>query len=406
MRRRAFIRASVGAAFAWSFGVRAEQTERMHHIGLLGATSRAEYANFVEAMQDGLRGLGYVDGKNISIHYRWAEGKYDRLPELAAELVRLKVDVILTHGGPGTRAAKDATATIPIVGIVVGDLVSTGLVPSLARPGGNLTGQTFFYTEINAKRLELIKEAVPGAARVAVLVNPANEARHVALAAMYQTAQALRLALLPIGATTREDLAVAFATMAEKGVHALVVIDDALLISNADYIAELAQENSDANDQRQLRYEARRVFDLWCGPSQSLVQLCRTRRPDFAGRKTWGSANPAGDEVRPDHQFEERPGARSHRASRAPRPRRRGDRMRRRRPRLLVAQAVAERFGEAAHHVKIGVGSRREIGDFFVDPAASLTMVMMTNTAVAGAGGPLPRGGQARDLRRAVTPRK
>jgi putative tryptophan/tyrosine transport system substrate-binding protein len=242
MRRRAFIRASVGAALAWSFGVRAEQTERMHHIGLLGATSRAEYADFVEAMQNGLRGFGYVDGKNISIHYRWAEGKYDRLSELAAELVRLKVDIILTHGGPGTRAAKDATATIPIVGIVVGDLVSTGLVPSLARPGGNLTGHTFFYAEINAKRLELIKEAVPGAARVAVLVNSANEARHVALAAMDQTAQALRLALLPIGATTREGLAVAFATMAEKRVHALVVIDDALLISNADYIAELAQK--------------------------------------------------------------------------------------------------------------------------------------------------------------------
>ena len=196
MRRRAFIRAA-GTALAWSLGARAEQHPGLRHIGLLGSTSRAEYADFVEALQEGFRQLGYVDGKNIAIHYRWAEGRYDRLRGLAAELIGLNVDVILVHGTPGARAAKDATTMVPIVAIVVGDLVSTGLVSSLARPGGNLTGQTFFFAEICAKRLELIKEAVPGAVRVAALVNPANDARQIALTAMGQTAQQLRLEAVP-----------------------------------------------------------------------------------------------------------------------------------------------------------------------------------------------------------------
>jgi putative ABC transport system substrate-binding protein len=243
MRRRAFIRASVGAALAWSLGARAEQPAKIRHIGLLGSTSRSEYAEFVEALQEGLRQLGYVDGKNIAIHYRWAEGRYNLLPDLAADLVRLNVDVILTHGTPGTRAAKEATATIPIVGIVVGDLVSTGLVPSLARPGGNLTGQTFFFAEINAKRLELIKEAVPGVARAAVLTNPANMSRQIALAAMELTAQALQIELVPVEASARDELAGAFDMMAKKGAHALVVFDDPVLNSNAEYVAELAAKS-------------------------------------------------------------------------------------------------------------------------------------------------------------------
>jgi putative tryptophan/tyrosine transport system substrate-binding protein len=240
MKRRRFIQALIAAPLAWPLDARAADIAKMHSLGLLGATSRAEYAGFVEAMEAGLRQLGYINGKNIAIHYRWAEGKYELLPALAADLVQLKVDVILTHGTPGTRAAKAATTTIPIVAILIGDVIETGLVPSLAHPGGNLTGQTFFFAEVNSKRLELIKEAVPGAARVAVLVNPMNQARHVAIVAMKATAQALRLELLPVEVSDRDQLASAFAMMEKNGAHALVMFDDPIFNSNAEYVAELA----------------------------------------------------------------------------------------------------------------------------------------------------------------------
>jgi putative ABC transport system substrate-binding protein len=240
MRRRDFIQALAGTVFASSLSAHAEGPAGVHQIGYLGATSLSEQADRVAALQEGLRRLGYIEGTNITIHYRWDEGRYDRLPDLAAELVRLKVDVILTHGTPGTRAAMAATTTIPIVAIVVGELLSPGLVPSLARPGGNLTGQTFFFAEICAKRVELIKEAIPAVARVAVLVNPDNASHQIAFAAMTATAQTLRLELLPVEARTREDLISAFATVAQKGAQALVLVDDPLLISNARSIAELA----------------------------------------------------------------------------------------------------------------------------------------------------------------------
>jgi ABC-type uncharacterized transport system substrate-binding protein len=144
---------------------------KVPRVGLLGVTSAAGYARQVEAMRVGFRDLGYVEGQNIVIEYRWAEGQYDRLPALAAELIRLQPDVIITSG-PGTRVLKDATTTIPIVMAVGGDAVAEGLVSTLARPGGNITGSTFFGPELSAKRLEILKEAVPRLTRVAVLLNP------------------------------------------------------------------------------------------------------------------------------------------------------------------------------------------------------------------------------------------
>src|SRR5262249_41835528 len=130
----------------------------------------AGMAGWVEALRGGLRERGYVEGRNLSIEYRWADGRYQRAPELAAELVRLKVEVLVTHGTPGTLAAKGATTTIPIVMASVGDAVFSGLVKSLAKPGGNVTGSSFFNPELAAKRLELIKEALPQAVRLAPLV--------------------------------------------------------------------------------------------------------------------------------------------------------------------------------------------------------------------------------------------
>jgi len=211
----------------------------MRQIAYLGTPSASEQAERVEALREGLRQLGYVEGTNITINFRWAEGRYERLPDLAAELVRLKPDVILTHGTPGTRAAMAATTTVPIVAIVVGDLLSPGLVTSLARPGGNLTGQTFFFPEICAKRLELMKEAVPAVTRVAIVVNPDNQSYPMAWAAVERTAQVLGVALLALEARTREELVSGFATLTTAGVHASVIVDDPFLIANAALIAEL-----------------------------------------------------------------------------------------------------------------------------------------------------------------------
>ena len=211
--------------------------------GYLGVTSYAEYAREIEALLRGLRRLGYEEGKNIAIVYLFAEGDYDRLPALASELVTLKVDTIVTHSTPGARAAKQATSTIPIVVTAAADLVSSGLVPSIARPAGNLTGLTFFFAEICAKRVELIKEAVPGATRLGVLVNPANPSGEMALTAMARAAGSLQVELLPVKVIAPDDIAGAFAMLVSRGAQALTFIEDPLLISNAPYIAQLATQN-------------------------------------------------------------------------------------------------------------------------------------------------------------------
>jgi putative ABC transport system substrate-binding protein len=241
--RREFIAVFSGAAAAWPLAARAQQAGKVYRIGYLGVTSYAEYAREIEALLSGLRRLGYEEGKNIAIVYQFAEGDYDRLPPLASELVKLKVDTIVTHSTPGARAAKQATSSIPIVVTAAADLVSSGLVPSIARPGGNLTGLTFFFAEICAKRVELIKEAVPGATRIGVLVNPANPSGEMALTAMARAAASLQVELLPVKVIVRDDIAGAFAMLVSRGAQALTFIEDPLLISNAPYIAQLATQN-------------------------------------------------------------------------------------------------------------------------------------------------------------------
>jgi ABC-type uncharacterized transport system substrate-binding protein len=154
-----------------------QQTEKVYRIGYLGNVSASAQAKRVEALRASLRDLGYVEGKNIVIEFRWAEGRYDRLSDLAAELVRVKVDVLVTAGTPGALAAKQATTTIPIVMVGIGDAVASGVVASLARPGGNITGSTDSVPELMAKLLELLKEIMPRTRRVAVLVNPDNPKR-------------------------------------------------------------------------------------------------------------------------------------------------------------------------------------------------------------------------------------
>jgi putative tryptophan/tyrosine transport system substrate-binding protein len=173
MRRRDFI-AGFGGAVAWPLAARAQQSGKGARIGFLGAGFASDMAYPVELLRSGLRELGYVEGVNLIITYRWAEDRYERLPRLAAELVRSNVGVIVTYGTPGTLAAKQATTTIPIVVATIGDPVAAGIVASVARPGGNVTGQSFFYPELSAKRIELLKEILPKITRVAHLFNLDN----------------------------------------------------------------------------------------------------------------------------------------------------------------------------------------------------------------------------------------
>ena len=221
----------------------AQQSTKVYRIGFLGAISASAYAPYTKAFREGLYDLGHVEGKDIVIEYRWAEGRYERLPDLAAELVGLQVDLIVTHGPVAYRAAKDSTRTIPIVMAAIGDAEALGLVASLSRPGGNITGSSFLLPELTAKRVELLKEALPGVSRVAVLVNPGNPVFPILLQAMQTTARSLGLELKAVEVRTIKELDSAFSSIAKWQAHALAVTEDAVFLSNAKRIAELAAKN-------------------------------------------------------------------------------------------------------------------------------------------------------------------
>jgi putative tryptophan/tyrosine transport system substrate-binding protein len=219
----------------------AQQT-KVPRIGILSARSPGPLEIF-DAFHQGLHNLGYVEGKNINIEYRFAEEKYDRLPALMADLVSRRPDVILTHTTPGALAAKKATTTIPIVIGAAGDIVERGIVASLARPGGNVTGLTFVTLELDSKRLELLKEAVPKVIRVGVLVNPANPAWNNYPQNMGDLARALRVQLQRVEARDFEDLEAAFSTMRKRNVNALLSVSDTVFGSHRKRIVELAAKH-------------------------------------------------------------------------------------------------------------------------------------------------------------------
>jgi len=241
MRRREFVAFLGGAAVAWPLAARAQQAGKLYRIGYLSLGSLAAEASRFNAFRAGLAALGYVEGKNLVIETRWLEGgKYDQLAELATQLVDLKVDVIVTYSTPGVSAAQRATTTIPIVFLTVGDAIAMGFASSLAHPGGNVTGTTYFTPELAAKRLEFLKEAMPGLARAGVLFNPINPASEPVLSALRSTAQSLKLELseFPVREATDQDSA--FATMAANSVRALVITEDPMLIRNTETSAKLA----------------------------------------------------------------------------------------------------------------------------------------------------------------------
>jgi putative ABC transport system substrate-binding protein len=217
----------------------AQQQGKVWRIGFLGTASAAGYVREVEAIRTGLRDLGYVEGRNIVIEYRWAESNPERLKDLAAELVALKVDVIITHSFPGARTAARATTTIPIVIADGPDPVAAGFVASLARPGGNITGSTAFQAELAAKRLELLMEVLPRIKRVSVLFNALNASNAVYFREMEPAAKRMKVELHQFGVKALEEFPGAFAAMARKRVEAAVIGEDPLLNSNAGVIAAL-----------------------------------------------------------------------------------------------------------------------------------------------------------------------
>src|SRR5262245_37243813 len=240
LHRRSFI-TLLGGAAAWPLAARAQQPA-MRVIGFLGGADPGGYAVLVEAFRSALRDHGYIEGQNVRIEYRWAEGNYERLPGLAADLVRGKVDIIITQGTPAAFPAKQATTTIPIVMAIVGDPVESGIVASYSPPGGNLTGSSFFFPEINAKRLELMKSLMPGLNRAGVLMHPDNLAMTSVLRAMDEVAKAMDVKLQQVEVRRLDELDAAFA-QAKSQIQAHTVIDEGLFIANAKRIAELAIRN-------------------------------------------------------------------------------------------------------------------------------------------------------------------
>jgi putative ABC transport system substrate-binding protein len=229
------------AALAVAPPAAAQTAARPALVGYLGSSGPSVEPHYVEAFRDELRRLGYVEGQQIRIVYRWAEGHDERLPGLATELVRLKPDVIVTTGTPGAFAAKHATRTIPVVMASAGDPVRSGLVASLARPGGNVTGMTVLGPELEAKRLGLLKQALPKISRVAVLWNPANPAIHFYFEETKRAAALLQLTLDPVTEVRgAEELDGAFAAMARARPDALVVLADRLLLAHRHRIVEFA----------------------------------------------------------------------------------------------------------------------------------------------------------------------
>src|SRR5438445_13693669 len=235
---------AVGLTLAPLGTAAAQPREKVPRVGYLTAGSHSDQGRQrrFEAFRQGLRDLGYVEGQNIAIESRWAEGKSDRYPTLAADLVRLEVDVIVAVGGAASKAAQQATKTIPIVMSLVNDPLGSGLVPSLAHPAGNVTGISLMAPDLVGKQLEVLKEIVPQASRIALLRNPTNPASAPQLREAEVAARALRVRLQTLEARVPQEIDSAFAAMTRERAGALVVLTDSIFTNQRRQIAELATE--------------------------------------------------------------------------------------------------------------------------------------------------------------------
>ncbi len=239
MRRREFITLLGGATAAWPLVARAQQPAKPPTIGFLGATTPSAYGQWVAAFVQRLRELGWVEGRTVAIDVRWAEGRTERLAEIAMEFVRLKVDVIVTHSAVPVLAAKQATSVIPIVFAAANDPLSTDLVASLARPGGNVTGLSLLAPDLAGKRLELLREVVPGLRRLAIMANVDAPASVLEIGEVQAAARTLGLEVTTLEIRRAEDIAPAFEALKGRA-EALYVVQDPLVSTNRIRINTLA----------------------------------------------------------------------------------------------------------------------------------------------------------------------
>lgn len=240
MRRREFITLLVGAA-AWPLSARA-QSDRIPRIGFMGNSTAELEANLLGAFLAGLREHGYEDGRTIAIEYRWAGGDYDRFPALIAELLAAKVEVIVTAGTPATLAVKRATTTVPLVMAAVGDPLSTGIVPSLARPGGNITGLSAIAPDLEGKRLELLREVAPKLAHVAFFLNLLNPLHLLSVQQARSAAEVLKINLQTHEVRRSEDIDAAFAAIIKEKPDGLLVLADRVFLHNRQRLMEFAAQ--------------------------------------------------------------------------------------------------------------------------------------------------------------------
>jgi len=234
MGRREFVALLGGAAATWPLAARAQEGKKIPRIGVLWPNPPAMF----DFMRQGLKDFGYVEGQNIAFEFRWAEGKLDQLPEMAAELVRLQVDVIVTLAPQATLAAKQATQSIPIVFVAMGDPVASGVVPSLARPGANVTGTTRMISEMSAKHVELLKEAVPSLSKLAVLWNPTNSSHTPALQAVEAAGRSLSLPVHPLQVRAVAELDGTFDSIIQEKADGVLFIADPIFFIQLKRIAD------------------------------------------------------------------------------------------------------------------------------------------------------------------------
>jgi putative ABC transport system substrate-binding protein len=240
MRRRTFIMLFGSAAATWPLASRAQP--KIPRIGFMGNSTAALEANLVDAFREGLRELGYEEGRNIAIEYRWADGKYDHFPVLVAELIAAKVDAIVTAGTPAALAVKSATTTVPLVMVAVGDPIGTGLVPSLARPGGNLTGLSSIAPDLEGKRLQLLREVTPALSHVAIFINSLNPFHVSSMKQARDAAQTMGIKLQLHDIRKSEDLDDAFAAIRKERPDALLILADRVFLHNRERIVDVANE--------------------------------------------------------------------------------------------------------------------------------------------------------------------
>ncbi len=242
-RRKIIIALGAGLLTA-ARGAQAQQARKVPQIGYVGNSTPALESALVEGFRQGLRERGYIEGKTVIVHYRWAGGKIDAIPALVAELIALKVDVLVTAGTPGALAAKKATATLPIVMAAVGDAVGTGIVPSLARPGGNITGLSTLYNQLEGKRIQILRELVPKMKRIALLTNPANPFTVLILQSTRAATEALGLAAQVYELSAVGEFERAFAAIAKAKPDAMAVLADRpFLVSNRTRIVEFTAQH-------------------------------------------------------------------------------------------------------------------------------------------------------------------